>query len=102
MSETNSYVNERKAVFKLDGKKAYIIEIEFSGDVYNRRGDENPCGYFDLTISINSLKALGEKLACKSHESIQNSQSLLEALPSDIGKKDLNFKLDNLYTFKYP
>ena len=79
-----------------------MLELEFSGDMYNRLGDEDPCGYFDLIIAINSLKSMGQKLSCSSHPSIHDSQSLLNALPSDITKNDLDYTLDGLYTFKYP
>ena len=36
-----------------------MIEIEFAGDIYNRMFEWEPCTYFDMTISINSLRSLG-------------------------------------------
>lgn len=63
LSDTNSLIQERKALFKLD-KGAYAVELEFAGDVYDHNGDEEPCIYFDLTIAINAISSLSQKLNC--------------------------------------
>ena len=41
-----------------------MIELEYGGDMYNRLGEEDPCAYFDLIISINSIRAMASKLSC--------------------------------------
>lgn len=58
LSETNSFIAERKTLFKLEANKSYMLELEFSGDIYDEWGDEKTCSYFDLIISINSLKSM--------------------------------------------
>ena len=40
LSETNSLINERRALFKLEGGKTYMLELEYSGDLYNEFGEE--------------------------------------------------------------
>ena len=89
LSETNSYVTERKALFKLEPNRSYMLELEYSGDMYNIYGEEEPCSYFDLVISINALKDLGNKLSCSAHPTIQDAESLVAALPGDIESRDL-------------
>ena len=79
-----------------------MLVLEFSGDMYNIFGEEEHCTYFDLIVAINSLKSMSEKLACSSAAVINDSESLLQALPKDIHNNDLNFHLDGMYTFKYP
>lgn len=102
ISETNTFVAERKALFKLEANKSYMLELEFSGDIYNEWGEEQPCTYFDLVLSINSLKSMASKLSCDKNPMIRDSESLLTALPGDLGNRDLPFTMDTLYSLKYP
>ena len=83
-SETESDVSERKAIWKLERETAYMIEIEYAGDMYNRLDEEEPCAYFDMTIAINSLQSLGRKLSCNQNSQVANAPSLLTALPKEI------------------
>jgi len=101
-SETDSEVAERKAVFKLESNKAYMLAIEYSGDFYDRMNEEEACLYFDMTIAINSLKSLAKKLSCSAHDSIRSATSILSDLPKEIQDKDLAFTLHGLYVLKYP
>ena len=64
LSDTNTAIQERKSVWKLDGGKAYLISLEYAGDMYNRYGEEERCAYFDLLLTIDSLRSLTEKLSC--------------------------------------
>ena len=102
MSETNSVVQEYKVIFKLEANTAYLISLEYSGDMYNAYGEEEPCSYFDLTIAINSISGLSEKLSCDSSTTVADAESLLTALPREITEKDMNFKINGLYILKYP
>ena len=64
--------------------------------------EENLCLYWDMTISINSLKSLGQRLACSADSDIDGAQSLLKALPSEIKDNDIDFSMNGLYTLRYP
>jgi hypothetical protein len=81
LSDTSSLVQERKAVWKLEGQQAYMIELEYAGDMYNRMGEEDPCAYFDLVIAINSIRAMASKLSCDAQPVIAEAPSLLDVLP---------------------
>ena len=65
-SETESEVSERKMIWKLEANTAYMVSIEYAGDMYNRLYETEPCAYFDMTIMVNSLHSLGKKLSCNS------------------------------------
>lgn len=67
-SKTAMEISEKKFTWKLETNSAYMIEIEYAGDMMNRMQEEELCLYFDMTISINSLKSLGEKLSCSANE----------------------------------
>ena len=70
--------------------------------MYNRFGEEDPCAYFDLIISVNSLKTLAKQLSCDAHPVINEANSLVYALPREIKGSDLDYMLDGMYTLKYP
>jgi len=70
ISETNSLVQEFKAIFKLEEDTSYMISLEYSGDMYNAYGEEEPCSYFDLTVAINSISGLAEKLRCDTNPTV--------------------------------
>ena len=95
-------ITEKKRVWKLEANTSYMIEIEYAGDVYNQMVEENVCLYWDMTISINSLKSLGQRLACSADSDIDGAQSLLKALPSEIKDNDIDFSMNGLYTLRYP
>jgi len=65
--ETDEDKMERKGFWRLEANTAYMIEIEYAGDMYNRAYEESFCAYFDLTVAINSLKSLGKKLSCSAN-----------------------------------
>ena len=100
-TETNSEIMERKSLWKLE-RGAYMIEIEYAGDMYNEFGEEKHCAYFDLMLAINSMKSLGKKLSCDAQPVIADAESLLTALPREIGSADMDWKMNGLYTLKYP
>ena len=77
MSETFAPVQERKFIFKLDKPKNYMIILEYSGDMFNEHMEEDPCGYFDLTISINSMKSLKKTLSCSGQPGMDKIHSIL-------------------------
>ena len=64
LSDTNTIIQERKSLWKLDGGKPYLIALEYAGDLYNRYGEEERCAYFDLVVSIDAVKSLASKLSC--------------------------------------
>ena len=70
ISDTHSDIYEVKFIFKLEAKNSYQIEIEFSGDMYNAYGEEEPCTYFDMTISVNSIPSLAKQLSCDANEAV--------------------------------
>ena len=80
-SRTDSDITEKKRIWKLEAHTAYMIEVEYAGDMYNDLFEEEMCLYFDMTISINSLKSLGQRLACSTDANIDHAPSLLNALP---------------------
>ena len=59
-STTNDDRSERKLIFKLEGGQSYQIQLEYSGDMYNAYGEEEPCSYFDLVIAINSVSNMAK------------------------------------------
>lgn len=59
-STTNDERSERKLIFKLEGGQSYQIQLEYSGDMYNAYGEEEPCSYFDLVIAINSISNMAK------------------------------------------
>lgn len=69
--------------------------------MYNAYGEEEPCTYFDLTIAINTITSLAEKLSCE-QENVQDAESLLTAIPREIASNNLNFRMNGLYTLRYP
>ena len=55
-----------------------------------------------MIISINSLKSLGERLACSASSPVAEAPSLLTSLPKEINDKDLDYDTNKLYKLKYP
>jgi len=100
-SQTAIEIDEKKRTWKLEAKTAYMIEIEYAGDLYDKQMEEEPCSYFDMTISINSMKSLGEKLSCTNPQ-IAQAPSFMTSLPKEIKDRDLDFKMNGLYTLRYP
>ena len=101
-SETNELRSEIKFISKLEGDKSYEIQIEYSGDMYNAFGEEEPCSYFDLTIAINSISHLSNQLSCDTNQEVKNAPSLLTAIPKEIESRDLNFSINGFYKMRYP
>lgn len=102
ISETNVDKHEIKYIFKLEANQSFVIEIEFSGDMYNIFGEEEPCTYFDLTIAINSIPSLAKQLSCDANEAVRDAPSLLDAVPKTIESRDLPIKLSSFYKMQFP
>ena len=56
--ETSTDLIEVTNVFKVEPGRNYLIEIEFTADMYNLHGEQEQCQYYDLAIGVNSLKGL--------------------------------------------
>ena len=102
ITETATDQKELKNIFKVEPGRAYLIEIEFTGDMYNMHGDADLCVYYDLAISVNSLKSLGEAFSCTKNDIIKDMPSLVEELPATISQNDLDFSMKGLYKITYP
>ena len=102
LSETNEDKHEVKFIFKTEPGIPYEVQIEYSGDVYNEHGEEVPCSYFDMTIAINSMQALGKQLDCDSSYATKQADSLLTSLPKEIDSSKLNYRLNGYFVMRYP
>ena len=100
ISDTDFDVQERKFIFNLDKPRAYMVVLEYSGDMFNELMEEDPCAYFDLTIAINSIKKLGDTLQCNGE--MNKIPSLLDVLPREINNKNMDFVIDGLFKLQYP
>ena len=69
--------------------------------MFNKLDEEDPCVYFDLIVAINTLNSMVDALSCSNFES-DASGSFSEVLPKRINMDDLEFRMDGLYTIKYP
>ena len=82
LTQTATDVKELKTLFKVESGRSYLIEIEFTADMYNMHGEEDQCVYYDLAISVNSLSGLAERLTCTHNEIIRDMPNLVEEFPT--------------------
>ena len=103
LRETSADVGEITSVFKVEPGRNYLLEIEFTADMYNSHGEQEQCQYYDLAIGINSLKGLAQKLSCTAAGGVNNDlPRLLDELPEKITDQDLDFSMEGIYKLNYP
>ena len=93
MTQTSTDIKELKTIFKVEPGRNYLIEIEFTADMYNIHGEEDQCVYYDMAISINSLTGLAETLSCTHNEVVREMPNLVEEFPTLIKSSDFDFTI---------
>lgn len=98
---TDGIIEELKKVWRLNKGQIYKIVISQSADMFNGANQEDPCSYFDLIITVNTMESLSNLLQCRNVD-VNNSGSFVDFYPDMINQNDLNFEMNGLYTLRYP